>query len=62
MQMEILLAGQSRPVGPKAEQYPEFISYFPSIWEWLVFIFALAAMLLLYTLGERYLKLAEAPE
>lgn len=62
MQMEILLAGQSRPVGPKAEQYPEFISYFPSIWEWLVFIFALAVMLLLYTLGERYLKLAEAPE
>lgn len=62
MHMEILLAGQSRPVGPKAEQYPEFISYFPSIWEWLVFIFALAAMLLLYTLGERYLKLAEAPE
>jgi molybdopterin-containing oxidoreductase family membrane subunit len=60
--MEILLAGQSRPVGPKAEHYPEFISYFPSIWEWLVFMFALAVMLLLYTLGERYLKLAEAPE
>jgi len=62
MHMEILLAGQSRPVGPKAEQYPEFISYFPSIWEWLVFVFALAVMLLVYTLGERYLKLAEAPE
>ncbi len=59
--MEILLAGQSHPVGPKAEQYPEFISYFPSIWEWFVFMFALAVMLLLYTLGERYLKLAEAP-
>ena len=39
MHMEILLAGQSHPVGPKAEQYPEFISYFPSIWEWLVFVF-----------------------
>jgi len=60
--MEILLAGQSRPVGPKAEQYPEFISYFPSIWEWLVFVFALAIMLLLYTLGERYLRLAETPQ
>jgi molybdopterin-containing oxidoreductase family membrane subunit len=58
--MEILLAGQSRPVGPKAEQYPEFISYFPSIWEWLVFLLAVAVMLLLYTLGERYLKLEEA--
>ena len=60
--MEILLAGQSHPVGPKAEQYPAFISYFPSIWEWLVFVFALAVMLLLYTLGERYLKLAEVPK
>jgi Ni/Fe-hydrogenase subunit HybB-like protein len=60
--MEILLAGQSHPVGPKAEQYAGFISYFPSIWEWLVFVFALAVMLLLYTLGERYLKLAEVPQ
>ena len=60
--MEILLAGQSHPVGPKLEQYPAFISYFPSIWEWLVFVFALAVMLLLYTLGERYLKLAEVPQ
>jgi len=62
MHMEILLAGQSHPVGPKAEQYAEFITYFPSIWEWLVFVFALAIMLLLYTLGERYLKLAEVPQ
>ncbi len=62
MHMEILLAGQSHPVGPKAEQYPEFISYFPSIWEWLVFVFALAVMLLFYTLGERYLKLTQIPE
>ncbi|MGD2187193.1 MAG: polysulfide reductase NrfD [Desulfobacterales bacterium] len=62
MHMEILLAGQSHPVGPKAEQYARFISYFPSIWEWLVFLLAVAVMLLLYTLGERYLKLAEAPQ
>ncbi len=62
MHMEILLAGQSHPVGPKAEQFPGFISYLPSIWEILVFVFALAIMLLLYTLGERYLKLTEAPE
>jgi len=62
MHMEILLAGQSHPVGPKAEQYPEFIQYFPSIWEFLVFLFALTIMLILYTLGERYLKLTELPE
>ncbi|MBL0715483.1 MAG: polysulfide reductase NrfD, partial [Desulfosarcina sp.] len=35
MHMEILLAGQSRPIGPKAEQYPEYVSYFPSSYEWL---------------------------
>ena len=59
--MEILLAGQSHPVGPKAEQFPQFVRYFPSVWELLVLVFALAVMLLLYTLGERYLKLSEAP-
>jgi molybdopterin-containing oxidoreductase family membrane subunit len=50
MHMEILLAGQSHPVGPKAEQYPDFITYFPSIWEFLVFLFALTIMLILYSL------------
>ncbi|MBW1642331.1 MAG: polysulfide reductase NrfD [Deltaproteobacteria bacterium] len=62
MHMEILLAGQSHPVGPKAEQFPEYISYFPSIWEWIVFMFSVAVMLLLFTLGERYLRLEEAHE
>jgi molybdopterin-containing oxidoreductase family membrane subunit len=62
MHMEILLAGQSHPVGPKAEQFASFISYFPSIWEWLVFLLAVAIMMLLYTLGERYLRLAEVPQ
>jgi molybdopterin-containing oxidoreductase family membrane subunit len=62
MHMEILLAGQSRPIGPKAEQYPEYVSYFPSSYEWLVLLLAVAVALLLYTLGERYLKLEAAPE
>jgi Ni/Fe-hydrogenase subunit HybB-like protein len=62
MHMEILLAGQSRPIGPKAEQYPQYVSYFPSIYEWLVFLLAVAVALLLYTLGERYLRLEAAPE
>lgn len=61
MVMEILLAGQSHPVGPKAEQFPEFMSYFPSVWEWLVFLLSVAVMLLLYTLGEKYLKLEATP-
>ena len=59
--MEILLAGQSHPVGHKAEQFPQYVQYVPSVWELLVLVFALAVMLLLYTLGERYLKLNEAP-
>jgi Ni/Fe-hydrogenase subunit HybB-like protein len=62
MHMEILLAGQSRPIGPKAEQYPEYVSYFPSNYEWLVMLLAVAVALLLYTLGERYLKLEAVPE
>lgn len=62
MHMEILLAGQSRPVGPKAEQYPAYISYFPSGYEWLVFLLAVAVTLLLYTLGEWYLKLEAVAE
>jgi len=61
MHMEILLAGQSRPVGPKAEQFPDVISYFPSIWEWIVFMLSIAVMLLLFTLGERFLKLEAKP-
>lgn len=61
MHMEILLAGQSRPVGPKAEQFPDVISYFPSSWEWMVFMLSIAVMLLLFTLGERFLKLESTP-
>ncbi len=61
MHMEILLAGQSRPVGPKAEQFPDVISYFPSIWEWIVFMLSVAVMLLLFSLGERFLKLESKP-
>jgi len=62
MHMEILLAGQSRPIGPKAEQFPEYISYFPSGYEWLVMLLAIAVALLFYTLGERYLQLQAGPK
>lgn len=57
MHMQIFIAGQSHPIGPKAEQFPYVINYYPSIWEWLVALFAVTVMLLLYTLGERYFKL-----
>ena len=61
MHMEILLAGQSRPVGPKAEQFPDVISYFPSIWEWIVFMLSIAVILLMFTLGEKLFKLEAKP-
>jgi len=55
--MQVLINGQRIPVGPKAEQYPDILTYAPSPWEWLVALFAISVMLLLYTLGERYLNL-----
>ncbi len=59
--MQLLIAGQSHPIGPKAEQYANVLGYFPSIWEWLVALFALTIMLFLFTIGERYLKLQSTP-
>lgn len=57
--MELLLEGQATPLGPRAVGMPEFVTYFPNMWEWLVVVFSLSVMLLLYTLGEQYLKLEE---
>lgn len=57
LHMQTLIPGQSSPVGPKAEQFPAILSYYPSIWEWLVALFAFGIMMLLYTMGEKYLKL-----
>lgn len=62
MHMQILIAGQSHPIGPKAEQFPDVLNYYPSIWEWLVALLSVVVILFLYTLGERYLKLEAAPE
>ncbi len=59
--MQILIGGQVRPVGPKGEGLPEVLTYFPSIWEILVVVFALCVMLLLYTLGEKFLRLDDTP-
>ncbi len=58
LHMEVLLAGQVRPMGPKAEGLPVVLSYVPSVWEYLVVVFSLAVLLLAATLAERYLGLA----
>ena len=55
--LELVLTGEIMPLGPMAEGLPEFVSYFPTISEVFVAIFALAIMLLLYTLGDRHLNL-----
>ncbi len=60
--LEMVLSGLVMPTGPKAEGQPLFVSYWPTIWEVFVVVFALAVLLLVYTLGERHLKLAQAPE
>ena len=60
--LEMVLSGLVMPTGPKAEGQPPFVSYWPTIWEVFVFVAALAALLLVYTLGERYLKLAHEPQ
>ena len=55
--MEFFLIGQIKPLGSRAMGLPEFVSYAPSMWEWLVVASALAIVLLMFTFGERYLKL-----
>jgi molybdopterin-containing oxidoreductase family membrane subunit len=60
--MEIMISGQSRPVGPKAEGLPDLLSYSPSLWEWLVLMLAVGMVLALFTLGEKYLHLSVKPE
>ena len=58
--LEMVLSGLNTATGPKAEGQPPFVSYWPTIWEVFVFVFGLAVLLLVYTLGERHLKLHTA--
>lgn len=60
--LQILIGGQVRPMGPKAEGLPNVLPYTPSLWEILVVVFSFCVMFLLYTLGERYLGLEDTPE
>ena len=53
-------SGLVAPIGPFAVEIPTLVIPIHTIWEWLVVAFAFAVMLLLYTLGERYLKLEPA--
>jgi Ni/Fe-hydrogenase subunit HybB-like protein len=60
--LEFILSGVVRPLGQMAEGRPEIVSYMPTVYEVLVAIFGFSVMLLIYTIGERYLKLETVPE
>ena len=60
--LEMVLSGLVMPTGPKAEGQAPFVSYWPTIWEVFVFVFALSVLLFVYTIGERHFKLSEIPE
>jgi len=59
--MDLVMTGQMLPIMPKNTIEHSAILYFPTIWEWIVGFFAMAVMLFIYTLGEKYLKLDAAP-
>ncbi|RLD66605.1 MAG: hypothetical protein DRI95_06410 [Bacteroidetes bacterium] len=60
--MHLLMAGQIVPIMPKLTIDQEILFYFPTIWEWVVSLFSFAVMFLIYTLGEKYLKLGDVPK
>jgi molybdopterin-containing oxidoreductase family membrane subunit len=60
--IEFVLGGLVMPTGPKAEGQPQFVSYWPTIWEVFVVLFALSVLLFVYTFGERNLKLQDVNE
>lgn len=54
--MNMIMLGQLQPVIPKNPDNAISV-YFPSWGEWMIALFALAIMLFLYTIGEKYMKL-----
>lgn len=60
--LEFVLSGVVRPLGQMAEGRPEIVSYMPTVYEIFVALFGLSLILLIYTIGERYLKLETVPK
>ena len=58
--MDLVLAGEYEPV-LHGQWLPEFVKYTPSVWEWSYVILALSMSLVLYTVGEKVLGLADEP-
>lgn len=60
--LEFILSSEIMPLGQMAEHSPDFVNYVPSASEWVVTLFGLSVVLLVYTLGDRFLGLDETPE
>ncbi len=60
--LEFILTSEVMPMGSLGELRPQLVSYMPNVWEVLVLLFGLSTVLLVYTLGNRFLKLDAAPE
>jgi len=58
--MDYVLVGQLKPLGVRAMEVSGLAPHGNSIWEWLVVASSLALLLLVFTLGEQYLKLGTA--
>lgn len=59
--MDMIMTGQIIPIMPKTTVDIEVLKYFPTIWEWIIGLFAFAIMFLLYTMGEKYFNLDAQP-
>ena len=57
--LEWMLDGQIRAIGIYEGSFANATAYWSNIWEWLIVFFSLGVMLLLYTLGEKFLNLKE---
>jgi molybdopterin-containing oxidoreductase family membrane subunit len=55
--INLVAVGQIEPVGVRAGSVAGLVSFTPSLGEWIVFLFSLALLLLVFTLGEKYLML-----
>ncbi len=60
--LEFILSSEVMPLGQMAEVHPGFVGYMPTSSEFLVTIFGLSVVLMVYTLGDCYLKLDEVSE
>lgn len=55
--ISLLISGQVNIIDSIPVGLADIQAYSPTIWEWLVLTFAMSVMLLIYTLGEKYLNL-----